>query len=69
LERFSYRYTLAKKALKLYESYGDVKAWFDELVAVRSGRTACDYVDILTDFIEGCGFSTKELMKLTPNEA
>ncbi|MGB9854395.1 MAG: tyrosine-type recombinase/integrase, partial [Candidatus Bathyarchaeales archaeon] len=69
MERFSYRYTLSKRALKLYEDCGEVKAWFDELAAVRSGRTACDYVDMLADFVEGCGLSPKELVKSTPNEA
>ena len=69
MERFSYRYTLSKRALKLYEGCGEVKDWFDELVAVRSGRTACDYVDMLADFVESCGRSPEELVKLTPNEA
>jgi integrase len=69
LKRFSYRHTLSKRALKLYECCGEVKAWFDELVTVRSGRTAYDYVDMLADFVESCGLSPKELLKLTPNEA
>lgn len=69
MERFSYRYTLSKRALKLYEGCGEVRGWFGELVAVRSGRTACDYVDMLADFVEGCGKSPEELIKLTSNEA
>jgi hypothetical protein len=36
---------------------------------VRSGRATYDYVDMLADFVEGCGLSPKELLKLTPNEA
>ncbi|MCX8177888.1 MAG: hypothetical protein N3F10_06305 [Candidatus Bathyarchaeota archaeon] len=38
MERF--RYTLSERALKLYEGYGAVKDWVDELVALRSGGRA-----------------------------
>ena len=31
----------------LYEGYVEGKAWADELMALRSRRTACDYVDML----------------------
>jgi hypothetical protein len=30
---------------------------------VISGRTACDYVDMFADFVEGCGLSPKELVR------
>jgi hypothetical protein len=40
LERFSYRHALSKRALRLYEDYAEVRAWFDELKVLRSGRTA-----------------------------
>jgi len=69
LERFSYRYTLSKRALKLYEDYGEVRAWFDEFSTVRSPRTACDYVDMLADFLEGCGMSPGELVEMNSAQA
>ncbi|MEM3615653.1 MAG: hypothetical protein QXX09_03285 [Candidatus Methanomethylicia archaeon] len=49
MERFSYRYTFSKRAQRLYEDYAEVRAWFDELRVLRSGRTAYDYVDKLLD--------------------
>lgn len=69
MERFSYRYTLSKRALKLYEDYGEVRAWFDEFSTVRSPRTACDYVDMLADFLEGCGMSPGELVEMNSAQA
>ena len=69
MERFSYRYALSKRGLRLYEGCAEVRAWFDELRALRSGRTAYDYVDMLAGFVESSGKTPEELVKLSPNEA
>ncbi|MBC7131458.1 hypothetical protein H5T51_09680, partial [Candidatus Bathyarchaeota archaeon] len=52
MERFSYRHALSKKALRIYEDYAEVRAWFDELKVLRSGSTAHDFLDMLAGFVE-----------------
>ncbi|MBS7637247.1 hypothetical protein KEJ37_08000 [Candidatus Bathyarchaeota archaeon] len=51
MERFSYRHAFSKSALRLYEDYAEVMAWFDEL-KFWSGRTAHDYLDVLAGFVK-----------------
>ena|GEM_PF-5905991 len=44
-------------------------SWDVVVVGGPAGRTAYNYVDMSADFVESCGLSPKELLKLTPNEA
>jgi len=55
--------------LRLYEDYAEVRAWFDELKVLRSGRTAHDYLDMLAGFVESSGKSPKDLVRLSSGEA
>lgn len=55
--------------MRLYEDYAEVRAWFDELKVLRSGRTAHDYLDMLTGFVESSGKSPKDLVRLSSGEA
>jgi hypothetical protein len=68
LERFSYIHTLSERALRVYEDYAEVRAGFDELKILRSGRTAYDYLDMLACFVESSGKSPKDLVKLSSGE-
>jgi len=68
LERFSYTHTLSERALRVYEDYAEVRAGFDELKILRSGRTAYDYLDMLACFVESSGKSPKDLVKLSSGE-
>jgi len=69
MERYSYKVSLSKRALKLYEGCAEVRNWYDEMSALKSSRTSQDYVDALAGFLADVGKSPSELIKLTPKEA
>jgi integrase len=69
MERFSYKASLSKRASELYESYPEVRAWYEEVSALKSPRTSRDYVDDLASFAKDVGKSPKELIELSPKRA
>ncbi|MEM2896021.1 MAG: hypothetical protein QW265_00085 [Candidatus Bathyarchaeia archaeon] len=68
MDKFSYKVSLSKRALELFESYPEVKAWYDE-VSAKSPRTSRDYADALASFAKAVGKNPKELIKLSSKKA
>ena len=69
MSRTSYANTMTKKAFRLYEAYPEVKKWYDELFALRSPRTAINYIECLAGFVEDTGKPPSELAKLNSDDA
>lgn len=69
MARASYGDTLSRRATVLYESYPEVKKWYDELSALKNFRTAQGYIDSLAGFSEDVGKTPADLVKLNAEEA
>ncbi|MCJ7632753.1 tyrosine-type recombinase/integrase [Candidatus Bathyarchaeota archaeon] len=69
MSRTSYSDLPTKKATRLYESSEEVKAWYDELKALKSSRTAVNYIECLAGFVQDNAKSPSELTKLNSDEA
>ncbi|MEE9459041.1 MAG: hypothetical protein V3V84_04680, partial [Candidatus Bathyarchaeia archaeon] len=67
--RTSYANTLSKRALSLYESYPEVKNWYDELSVLNTLRTAQGYTDSLAGFLDDVNKKPDELVKLNSEQA
>ena len=68
MERYSYTNSLSKRALRIYEDCSEVKAWYDEISALKSARTVQDYIDSLAGFLKDVGKDPSELVKLSSKE-
>lgn len=69
MARTSYGDSLSKRALSLYESYPEVKNWYDELSVLKTLRTAQGYTDSLAGFLDDVNKKPDELVKLNAEEA
>jgi|GEM_PF-1277084 len=69
MARTSYADSLSKRASILYESYSEVKKWYDESKVAMSLRTIQGYVDSLSGFLKEVGMTPSQLLKLSPDDA
>jgi len=69
MARSSYADTLSKRALSLYESYLEVKNWYDELSVLKTLRTAQGYTDSLAGFLNDVKKKPDELVKMNSDQA